>query len=110
MEKQLFVVFSDNKSVFTHLLLNILDLNAKGYDAGIIFESAGCKLIEEFKGKEKYEALKEKDLIFAVCEVCAKAMGVLESAKEQGLHINGELHGHPPLEKWIREDYHIMII
>lgn len=110
MEKQLFVVFSDNKSVFTHLLLNILDLNAKGYDVGVIFESSGCKLIDSYKEKDKFKMLKEKGLIFAICEVCAKAMGVLESAKEQGLPINGELHGHPPLEKWIREDYHIMII
>ncbi len=112
MRKQLFVLFNFNKGIFTHILLNVLDLAEKGYDVGVIFESEACKFITEFEGKqyEKYEQLKEKKLVFAVCEVCAKAMGALESAERQGLLIKGELSGHPPLRDWIKLDYDVMLI
>ena len=112
MKKQLFVLFNYNKGIFTHIMLNVLDFVNKGYDVGIIFESEACKLISEFENatNEKYEKIKEKKLIFAVCEICAKAMQALESAKRQNLPINGELLGHPPLESWIKNDYRIMVV
>jgi hypothetical protein len=112
MRKQLFVLFNYNKGIFTHILLNVLDLAEKGYEVGIIFESEACKFILEFEEKkyEKYELLKGKNLVFAVCEVCAKSMNALESAQRQGLPINGELFGHPPLRKWIKLDYDVMLI
>ena len=36
MKKQLFVLFNYNKGIFTHIMLNVLDLDKKGYDVGII--------------------------------------------------------------------------
>ena len=57
-----------------------------------------------------FDELKEQELIFAVCEVCAKAMGALESAKKQNLPIDGKLSGHPPLRDWIKLGYEVMIV
>lgn len=54
--------------------------------------------------------LKEKNLVAAVCEVCAKAMDALESTQRQGLPIDGTLHGHPTLESWIKSDFNVMLI
>ncbi|PWI46927.1 hypothetical protein CEE45_14410 [Candidatus Heimdallarchaeota archaeon B3_Heim] len=112
MRKQLFVLFNFNKGIFTHILLNVLDLAEKGYEAGVIFESEACKFVKEFEGKKfkKFEQVKEKKLIYAVCEVCAKSMNALDSARRQGLPINGELSGHPPLRSWIKLDYDVMLI
>ena len=112
MRKQLFVLFNYNKGIFTHILLNTLDLAEKGYEVGVIFESEACKFITEYEDKNytKFEQLKEKKLVFAVCEVCAKSMNALDSAKRQGLPINGELSGHPPLRTWIKLDYDVMLI
>ncbi len=112
MNKQLFVLFNNNKGIFTHILLNVLDLAQKGYEVGVIFESEACKLISEYEDKkyEKFEQLKEKKLIAAVCEVCARAMGALESAQRQGLPIDGRLHGHPTLESWIKTGFQVMLI
>lgn len=112
MKKQLFVLFTSNKGIFTHILLNVFDLAEKGYDVGVIFESEACKLILEFEEKqyEKFERLKSQNLVFAVCEVCAKSMNALESAKRQGLPLDGRMFGHPPLEEWIKTGYHIMLI
>ncbi|MHA2029139.1 MAG: DsrE family protein [Candidatus Kariarchaeaceae archaeon] len=112
MRKHLFVLFNYNKGIFTHIMLNVLDMNEKNYDVGIIFESEACKFITEFENanNEKFEKLKEKELIVAVCEVCAKAMGALESAERQKLPINGKLSGHPPLRDWIKLGYEVMIV
>ncbi|MFX0152158.1 MAG: cytoplasmic protein [Candidatus Hodarchaeota archaeon] len=112
MRKQLFVLFNFNKGVFTHILLNVFDLEEKGYEVGVIFESEACKLITEYENVnyDKFDQLKEKQLITAVCEVCAKTMGALDSAKRQNLPIDGRLYGHPPLEEWIKNGFHLMII
>lgn len=112
MKKQLFVLFNYNKGIFTHILLNVFDLVEKGYEVGVIFESEACKLISEYETKnyDKFEKLKSHNLVAAVCEVCAKAMGALESTQRQHLPINGALSGHPPLESWIKDGFHVMII
>ena len=84
----------------------------KNYEVGIIFESEACKFVTDFESSnnDKFEKLKEQELIFAVCEVCAKAMGALESAKKQNLPIDGKLSGHPPLRDWIKLGYEVMIV
>ena len=112
MKKQLFVLFNYNKGIFTHILLNVFDLVEKGYEVGIVFESEACKLITEYESKnyDKYEKLKAQNLVAAVCEVCAKAMDALESAKRQELPIHGTLHGHPSLEYWISKGFNVMLI
>ncbi len=112
MRKQLFVVFTANKGIFTHILLNVFDLAEKGYEVGIILESEATKFISEYENKnyEKWEQLKEKYLLVAVCEVCAKAMGSLESAKRQNLPLDGRMYGHPPLEDWIQKEFSVMLI
>ncbi|MFX1284229.1 MAG: cytoplasmic protein [Promethearchaeota archaeon] len=112
MKNQLFVLFNNNKGIFTHILLNVFDLAEKGYNVGIVFESEACKLITEYENKkyEKFEKLKEKNLVAAVCKVCAKAMGALESAERQGFPIDDTLHGHPSLESWINNGFNVMLI
>ncbi|MFW9996945.1 MAG: cytoplasmic protein [Candidatus Odinarchaeota archaeon] len=112
MNKQIFAIFTHNKGIFTHILLNVFDLAEKGYDVGVIFESEACKFVGDFEDAsyDKWNRLKEKNLVAAVCEACSKAMGTLESAKRQNLPINGDLFGHPPLEHWIKDGYRIMIV
>ena len=112
MKKQLFVLFNYNKGIFTHILLNVFDLAEKGYEVGIVFESEACKLITEYETKkyDKFEKLKARNLVAAVCEVCAKAMGALEAAKRQGLPIDGTLKGHPSLESWINKEFQVMLV
>ena len=112
MKKQLFVLFNYNKGIFTHILLNVFDMVDKGYEVGIVFESEACKLISDYEAKkyDKFEKLKAQKLVVAVCEVCAKALGALESAQRQGLPIDGTLSGHPTLESWMKTGFHIMLI
>lgn len=112
MKKLVFVVWSDNKGIFTHVMMNILDFHEKGYDVGVIFESQGCSLVGTYEknDNDKFEKMKQNSLIFSVCKVCSKAMNTLESAKRQGLPIHDDLWGHTPLEQWTKEGYEIISI
>ena len=112
MEKMLFVIWTANKGIFTHIMMNVLDFKEKGYEVGVVFESEGCKLIKEYEddSNEKYVKMKKLELIFSVCKVCAKGMGALESAEAQNLPIHDELWGHTPLEKWVAEGFKIVSV
>ncbi|MCG3221403.1 MAG: cytoplasmic protein, partial [Candidatus Heimdallarchaeota archaeon] len=41
MEKMLFVIWTANKGIFTHVMMNVLDFKEKGYEVGVVFESEG---------------------------------------------------------------------
>ncbi len=112
MKKILFVIWSANKGVFTHIMMNTLDLAAKQYEVGIVFESEGCKLVKDYEDhqNDKFDKIKEQGLIASVCKVCAQAMGTLESAEKQDLPIHDDLWGHTPLEKWIANGYDIVSV
>lgn len=112
MEKMLFVIWTANKGIFTHIMMNVLDFKEKGYEVGVVFESEGCKLIKEYEddSNEKYVKMKKSELIFSVCKVCAKGMGVLESAENQNLPIHDDLWGHTPLEKWVAKGFKIISV
>ncbi|MCG3261011.1 MAG: hypothetical protein H7644_14750, partial [Candidatus Heimdallarchaeota archaeon] len=49
MKKILFVIWSANRGIFTHVMMNVLDFSEKGYDVGVVFESEGCKLVSAYE-------------------------------------------------------------
>ena len=112
MKKLLFVIWTDNKGIFTHIMMNVLDLNEKGHKVGVVFESEGCKLVLHYdeNKNDKFEKLKELNLIASVCKACAKGMGAFESAEKQNLPIHDDMWGHTPLEKWIAKDYELVSV
>ena len=112
MTKILFVVWTANKGIFTHIMMNLLDMNEKGHEVGLVFESEGCKLITEYheNKNDKFENIKDLKLIASVCKVCAKSMGAFELAEEQGMPIHDDLFGHTPLEKWVSQGYQIVSV
>ncbi|MHA1419063.1 MAG: hypothetical protein ACTSVO_01670 [Candidatus Heimdallarchaeaceae archaeon] len=112
MKKLLFVIWTANKGTFTHVMMNVLDFFEKSYKVGVAFESEGCKLIPTFEENKnaKFEKMKENNLIFSVCRVCAKATGSLDSAERQKLPIHDDLFGHTPLENWVKEDFDIISV
>lgn len=112
MKKILFVIWSANKGIFTHVMMNVLDFSEKGYEVGAVFESEGCKLVSDYEENknDKFEKMKELNLIASVCKVCAKSLGALESAERQNLPIHDDLFGHTPLEKWVKQGYELVSV
>ncbi len=114
MKKFAMFVFNGEPMCFVHVLLNALDLNAKGHDAKIIIEGAATKLVPLLDGESNpfprlYADAKEKNLIDAVCKACATQMGVLDEVRKSGLPIKDEMSGHPGMSSYVSDGYEILV-
>ncbi len=108
MKKIALFVFNGDPMCFIHVLLNALDMKAKGFDGRIIIEGAATGLIPELASKDHplhtlWEKVKVAELIAGVCKACSKKTGVLEAALAQGLPLLDEMNGHPSIAGF-RED------
>lgn len=113
MKKVVVLAFRGEKSCFLHALLNVIDMNEKGFDVKLIMEGQSPKLLSEITKKEDklfsfYNEVKSKGLISAVCKGCANMMSTLEIAEKEGLPIVGDMKNHVSLAKYIEEGYEII--
>ncbi|MBU1167984.1 MAG: cytoplasmic protein [Proteobacteria bacterium] len=100
MKKFALFVFNGDPMCFIHVLLNALDMKAKGHEAKIIIEGAAVKLIPELiNPANPLNGLWKKNLaegmVEGVCKACSKKLGTLDAAKEQGLTLLDDVSGHP---------------
>ena len=100
MKKIALFVFNGDPMCFIHVLLNALDMKAKGDEAKIIIEGASVKLIPELvKPGNPLNGLWKKNLaaglVAGVCKACSTKLGTIDAAKEQGLTLLDDMSGHP---------------
>ena len=100
MKKFALFVFNGDPMCFIHVLLNALDMDAKGHEAKIILEGASVKLIPELVKPENplnglWKKNLEAGLVEGVCKACSGKLGTLDAAKEQGLKLLNDMSGHP---------------
>ena len=113
-KKYVMYAFNGDPMCFVHVLLNALDMHAKGYAVKVVIEGAATKLIKEFRENEKapfrdlYIQLKNRKLVEGVCQACAKKMGSLEAAKAENLPILGDMNGHPSMSKFVDDGFHVI--
>ena len=98
---------------FIHVLLNALDMKAKGDEAKIIIEGASVKLIPELvKPGNPLNGLWKKNLaaglVEGVCKACSSKLGTLDAAKEQGLTLLDDMSGHPGMSTYRDKGYEII--
>lgn len=113
--KVAFVAFKGEAMCFVHVLLNALDMAEKGHEVKVVLEGAATQQIAELADASKpfaqlYAKVKDKGLVDAVCRACASKMNALEAAQAQGLPINADMSGHPPLARYIEEGYQIITL
>jgi hypothetical protein len=113
MKKTVIFAFRGDPVCFIHVLLNALDMNARGYDAKIVVEGEATKLIPEISRQGNplfslYMKTKDLQLIAAVCKACSSKMGVLEEVRKEGLPIADEMSGHPSLARFLDDGYDII--
>lgn len=113
MKKTALFVFNGNPTCFVHVLLNALDMQAKGYTAKVIIEGEAVKLIPELvKPENPLNGLWKKNLaaglIEGVCKACSQKMGTLDAAVAQGLPLLDDMFGHPGMASYINEGYEII--
>ena len=113
MRKMVLFVFNGDPMCFIHVLLNALDMHARGEKGGIVVEGAATKLITELIKPENplhmlWEKVKAAGLVEGVCKACSQKMGTLEAAQEQGLTLLDEMNGHPSMARYRAEGYELV--
>jgi len=113
MTRYALFVFNGDPMCFIHVLLNALEMHAKGDDARIILEGASVKLVPELvKSGNPLQALwqksREAGLVEGVCKACSSKLGTLDAAREQGLTLLDEMSGHPALSTYRANGYEII--
>ncbi len=98
---------------FVHVLLNALDLHAKGQKARIVLEGAATRLIPELDKpgsplQPLWEEARNQDLIDGFCKACSNKMGTLAAAKDQKLKALDEMSGHPSMARYLAEGFEVI--
>jgi hypothetical protein len=114
MQKTVLFAFRDDPMCFIHVLLNALDLNAKGFQAGIVLEGAATKLVPVLEDASHflhplYAQCREKSLIFGACRACSAKLGALEAVEAAGLPLLDDMNGHPGVAGYQQQGYSVLI-
>ena len=105
--------FNGDPVCFVHVLLNALDMNAKGHVVKIILEGTATKLIKMFIESDNpihkhWQKVKELGLVEGVCKACAFKMGILQEAQSQGLTLFDDMSGHPGMTRYLDAGFEIL--
>lgn len=109
----LLVAFKGDMLCFVHVLLNAIDMNARGLEPAIIFEGESVKLVPELEKddcpfNELYRRAREEKLILGACKACSNKMGVIGKIKASGLPLLDGMTGHPPLGEYMVQGYTVV--
>jgi len=113
MDKVIFFAFRGDPLCFIHVLLNSLDLNAKGMDGRIILEGEAVKLIKEIADEKHflntlYLKVKERNLFIGSCRACSNKLVAIEALEEENIPLVGEMMGHPAMSEYLQKGYRII--
>ncbi|MBU1564017.1 MAG: DsrE family protein [Proteobacteria bacterium] len=113
MNKFALFVFNGDPLCFIHVLLNALDMKAKGHETKIIIEGASVKLIPELVKPGNplnglWKKCLESGLVAGVCRACSTKLGTLDAANEQALPLLDDVSGHPGMAAYRQNGYEII--
>jgi hypothetical protein len=113
MKKIALFVFNGDPMCFIHVLLNALDMKAKGYEVKTIIEGAAVKLIRDLAKPEHplhglWEKGKSSGVIEGVCRACSHKLGTLQDAVAQGLSLLDDMSGHPSIVEYMDKGFEII--
>jgi hypothetical protein len=113
MKKVALFVFNGDPVCFIHVLLNGLDMKAKGMDSRIIVEGAATALLPTLAKPENplhklWEKAKSEGIVEGVCKGCAHKMGTVDEAVSQGLTLLDDMSGHPSMSRYMEEGFEVI--
>jgi len=112
-EKTVIFAFRGNPMCFIHVLLNGIDLHAKGREGKIVIEGDAVALIPEMRKPDHllsplYQKAKKLGLIVAVCKACSMKLGVANAVHEEDLPLYGDMSNHPSMSAFLDDGYQII--
>jgi len=113
MKKIALFPFNGELLCFVHVMLNALDMKAKGYDVRLVFEGASVKLIPELAKAdnpfhELYGKLLASGVVDGACNACSHKLGVVEAVKDQDIALIGKMAGHPAMSEYMDQGYEVV--
>ncbi|BBO91178.1 DsrE family protein [Desulfosarcina ovata] len=113
MKKVALFVFNGDPVCFIHVLLNGLDLQAKGMAGRIIVEGAATALLPKLADQgnplhKLWEKAKSQGIVDGVCKGCAHKMGTAEEAVKQGLPLLDDMSGHPSMSAYMEAGFEVI--
>lgn len=106
--------FNGEPMCFAHVLLNAVDLAARGHEVAIVIEGSATRLVKEYREDHTlpfarlYHRAIEEGLIGCVCQACAAKMGSKRAAESQNLPLCSEMTGHPSIGRYLEEGYEVL--
>ncbi|MGM0417048.1 MAG: cytoplasmic protein [Thermodesulfobacteriota bacterium] len=102
MSKYALFVFNGEPMCFIHVLLNALDMDARGDEVQIVLEGASVKLVPELYREENpqyglWRKCLDRGLVAGVCKACSSKLGTLEAAQKHNLPLLADMSGHPAI-------------
>ena len=115
MKKVALFAYDGEVMCFVHVLLNALDLKAKGYEVALVVEGASVTLPPKLAEPDNplhslYMKVVETGLITEVCRACAMKLGVIQAVEALGLPVSGDMQGHVPMSAYLEKGYEIITI
>jgi hypothetical protein len=112
-QKSALFAFNGEAMCFMHVLLNALDMHAKGFEVKVVIEGAATRLIPEMANPESplfrlYEKAMNQNLIDGACRACAAKMGSLQAAETQGIRLLDDMLGHPSMSRYLEDGFQIL--
>ena len=113
MKRVALFVFNGDPVCFIHVLLNGLDMKARGMDCRIIVEGAATALLPKLAQQENplhklWEKAKSQGIVEGVCKGCAHKMGTADEAVNQGIALLDDMSGHPAMSRYIENGFDVI--
>jgi hypothetical protein len=113
MRKTALFVFNGSPMCFVHVLLNALDMHARGEKVQIVMEGESTRLVADLARPDNWlHALWQKacdqGLVAGACKACAQKMEVRPSVEAHGLALLDDMHGHPGMAAFRDRGYEIL--
>ncbi len=110
MKKILFYAMTGEKSCLLHVLMNAVDLHAKGHEVKVIFEGRSVAMAPQLaeENNPHFVKAKENGLLAGICLACAKMLNVFEAAEATGLPMLNDMFGHAGMAPYVAEGYDVI--
>lgn len=110
MKKILFYAMTGEKSCLNHVLMNAVDLHAKGHEVRVIFEGRSVVMAPQLatENNPHFVNAKKNGLLAGICLACAKMLNVLEAAQAVGLPMLDDMFGHAAMAPYVAEGYEVI--
>ena len=100
MKKVAMFVFNGSPLCFVHVLLNALDMKARGTEVAIVMEGEATRLVAELENPDNWlnglwQQARENDLVAGACQACSQKLDVRASVEASGLPLLADMKGHP---------------